>query len=86
VAPYNPSAKNDHKILWFILAVVFAASLLTLVAMIYQTMNWVRTKGTIPIPEWIHTLSTISQWGLTLSSIGILVLVTLNILKAYRTK
>jgi len=78
---HRPSLKP----FWFITAICFAISFVVSVTMIVQTMNWLRLKRT-DLPAWYQPMTTLSEWGLTLSSFGLLVLAAITILRHYRDK
>lgn len=80
----NPHG-SSLKPLWIIAAIVFAVSLVTAIGMIVQTMNWLRLNGA-DLPVWYGPVTTLSEWGLTLSSAGLIVLAVLTILRNYRNK
>jgi hypothetical protein len=53
--------------------------------MIVQTMNWLRLKGT-GVPPWFQPMTTLSEWGLAISSLGLLVLAAVTVVRGYRNK
>jgi hypothetical protein len=67
------------------MAILFVVSLVASIAMIVQTMNWLRLRGT-GLPSWYQPMTTLSEWGLTLSSIGLLVLAAVTVVRGYRGK
>ncbi len=67
------------------MAVLFVVSLVSSVTMIVQTMNWLRLKGT-GVPAWFHPMTTLSEWGLAISSLGLLVLAAVAVVRGYRDK
>jgi hypothetical protein len=54
--------------------------------MIGLTMNWLRLRGPGMLPAWYGPATTLSEWGLTLSSVGLIVLAVLSVLRGYRNK
>ncbi|WP_035359243.1 hypothetical protein [Edaphobacter aggregans] len=81
----HPPTGPSLKLLWFLTASVFVASLVASISMVALTMNWLRLKGP-DLPNWYSPVTTLSEWGLTLSSVGLLVLAVLTILRSYRNK
>jgi hypothetical protein len=67
------------------MAVLFVISLVASVTMIVQTMNWIRLKGT-GVPAWFQPMTTLSEWGLALSSLGLLALAAVTVVRGYRGK
>jgi hypothetical protein len=67
------------------MAVLFVISLVSSVTMIVQTMNWLRLKGT-GVPAWFQPMTTLSEWGLAISSLGLLVLAAVTVVRGYRNK
>ena len=82
---HNPDLGPSLKPLWFLMAILFVVSLVASIGMIVQTMNWLRLKGP-DLPAWYNPVTTISEWGLTLSSVGLLVLTVVTVLRSYRNK
>lgn len=64
---------------------LFVISLVSSVTMIVQTMNWLRLKGT-GVPPWFQPMTTLSEWGLAISSLGLLVLAAVTVVRGYRNK
>jgi hypothetical protein len=56
------------------------------IGMIGLTMNWLRLRGPGMLPAWYGPATTLSEWGLTLSSVGLIVLAVLSVLRGYRNK
>jgi hypothetical protein len=81
----RPSHGPNLKPLWFITAILFAVSLVASIGMIGLTMNWLRLRGA-DLPAWYSPATWLSEWGLTLSSIGLIVLTVLTVLRSYRNK
>jgi hypothetical protein len=67
------------------MAVLFVISLVSSVTMIVQTMNWLRLKGT-GVPAWFQPMTRLSEWGLAISSLGLLVLAVVTVVRGYRDK
>ncbi len=67
------------------MAAIFVVSLVTSIGMIVQTMNWLRLNRT-GLPAWYSPVTTLSEWGLTISSVGLIVLAVLTVLRSYRNK
>jgi hypothetical protein len=67
------------------MAVLFVISLVSSVTMIVQTMNWLRLRGT-GVPNWFQPMTTLSEWGLAISSLGLLVLAGVTVFRGYRDK
>jgi hypothetical protein len=84
---HNPpqSPGPSLKPLWFLTAAIFVVSLVASIGMIAMTMNWLRLRGP-GLPSWYGPATTLSEWGLTLSSVGLLVLAVVTILRSYRNK
>src|SRR5215469_13731417 len=76
--PANKAA-NSRKLAWSLCALLFAVSLMAAVGTIVLTFTWVRAHGTPP-PAWLYTITVASEWGLALSTLGILILAGLSIL------
>ncbi len=77
--------QGNLKPAWFILAVLFAASILLSAFTIWQSAARIGTDKPI-LPWWLQPLSVISEAGLFLSSAGLLILVVITILRAARNK
>ena len=65
------------------MAVLFVISLVSSITMIVQTMNWLRLKGT-GMPAWFQPMTRLSEWGLAISSLGLLVLAVVTVVRGYR--
>ena len=81
----KPKPACSHKLAWLLCALLFVVSLVAAVATIVETVTLVRAHGTPP-PEWLYTITTASEWGLALSTLGILILAALSVLNATRNK
>lgn len=81
----NPKPASSHRLAWSLCIILFAVSLTAAVATIVQTFASVRIRGNAP-PAWLHTLTLVCEAGLALSGVGIVILVTLSILRATREK
>ena len=69
------------------MATLFVASMFSSVAMIVQTLNWIRLKGpTAKLPSWFQPATTLSEWALAISSLGLLMLAVVTIICQYRDK
>jgi hypothetical protein len=80
----NPNSPGfSLKPLWIIAAIAFAISLAASIGMIIQTMNWLRLKGG-GLPAWYGPATTLSEWGLALSSASLIALAVVTILRNYR--
>ena len=84
---HNPHSSRGPSLkpLWFLTAGIFVVSLVASIGMIGLTMNWLRLKGP-DLPGWYNPATALSEWGLTLSSIGLIILAVLAILRNYRNK
>jgi hypothetical protein len=71
--------------LWLLTGTLFVVSLVASIAMIVQTMNWIRLKGT-GVPAWFGPMTRLSEWGLALSSMGLLVLAAIAVVRGYQDK
>jgi hypothetical protein len=67
------------------MATLFVISLIASITLIVATMNWLRLKGP-PVPTWFHPLTTLSEWALILSSIGLFVLAAVTVVRSYKNK
>jgi hypothetical protein len=67
------------------MAALFVVSLVSSITMIVQTMNWLRLKGT-GLPIWYQAMTTLSEWGLAISSVGLLALVAITVIRHYGDK
>jgi len=83
--PHAASSRHPLRLLWFLMAVLFVVSLISSITMIVQTINWLRVKASA-VPAWFHPLITLSEWGLALSSLGLLVLAGVTIVRGYRDR
>ena len=77
------SSTSSLKAAWLILGCSFVVSLVTSVAMIVRTVNWIRLRGTT-VPSSFIALTQLSEWIFGLSSAGLLILVIVAILRSYR--
>jgi hypothetical protein len=68
------------------MATLFVISLTSSVVMIVQTINWMRLKGPGKLPAWLHPATTLSEWVLAISSLGLLMLAIATIVRQYRDK
>jgi len=88
IPEHNPPLAHSGislKPQWFIMATLFVISLIASIAMIVETMNWLRLKGP-GLPAWFHPLTTLSEWTLALSSLGLFVLAAVTVVRSYRNK
>lgn len=67
------------------MATLFVISLIASIAMIVATMNWLRLKGA-GIPAWFHPVTMLSEWTLVLSSLGLLILAAVTVVRRYQNK
>jgi hypothetical protein len=81
----NPPSNFSLKPLWFLSGALFVISLVSSITMIVQTMNWIRIKGT-GLPAWFSPMTRLSEWGLALSSLGLLLLAAITVVRGYRDK
>jgi hypothetical protein len=76
---YSPSL----RLAWIILGGSFVVSLITSVTMILRTLNWIRLYGPT-VPSTYYAVTQLSEWIFGLSSVGLLILVVVAILRSYR--
>jgi hypothetical protein len=82
--PHPPSRSGPGiKIAWFLLGISFVVSLISSVTMIFQTLSWIRQRGTT-VPAWLNSLTLLSEWIFALSSLGLLVLVVVTIFRSHQ--
>jgi len=75
------------KPLWLLMATLFVVSMISSVAMIVQTLNWIRLNGpAAKLPAWFQPATTLSEWVLAISSLGLLMLAVVAIIRQYRDK
>ena len=67
------------------MATLFVISLIASIALIVETMNWLRLKGS-GLPAWLHPVTMLSEWTLALSSLGLFVLAAVTVVRSYRNK
>jgi hypothetical protein len=53
--------------------------------MIFQTLSLIRHRGAT-IPAWFSSVTLLSEWIFALSSLGLLVLAVMTILRSYRER
>jgi MFS superfamily sulfate permease-like transporter len=73
-------ASPGLKAAWILLGFLFVISLVISIAMIVETLNWVRLHGPT-LPEWFHPLTTLSEWTLALSALGLFALAILTVIR-----
>ena len=81
----NPGAPGSHKLAWSVCAILFGLSLFAVITTTLKTFVWVRHHGSTPPPS-LHAMAVVSHWALGLSALSILVLATISILHAARSK
>lgn len=67
------------------MAMLFVISLVGSITMIVASMNWIRLRGS-SLPAWFHPLTTLSEWTLALSSLGLFVLAAVTVVRSYKNK
>ena len=70
---------------WFLLGTAFVLSLIASITMIFQTLSLIRHRGAT-IPAWFSSVTLLSEWIFALSSLGLLVLAVMTILRSYRER
>jgi hypothetical protein len=78
-------SSSSLKAAWFVLGIAFVVSLLSSITMIFQTLSWIRHRGAT-VPGWFNSVTLLSEWIFALSSLGLLVLAVITILRSYRER
>ncbi|RZU39681.1 hypothetical protein [Edaphobacter modestus] len=78
-------SSSSLRAAWFLLGTAFVLSLIASITMIFQTLSWIRHRGAT-IPAWFSAVTQLSEWIFALSSLGLLVLAVMTILRSYRER
>ena len=84
--PNPPSRQNRNLIIpWLITACLFTLSIIIAIVTMVRGMAYARANQSA-LPSWYHSLLTLSQYGLFLSTLCILILVAISFRRAFKQK
>jgi hypothetical protein len=83
----NPPTTSTRRLLipWALAACLFTVSIITAMITMIQGMAYARDNQGV-LPSWYHSLMTLSQVGLFLSTAAILILVAISLRRAFKSK
>ncbi len=84
--PPSQSPRNRALLIpWLIAGLLFTISIITAMYTMVRGMTYARANQSA-LPSWYHPLLTLSQCGLFLSTIAILILVAVSFRRAFKQK